>query len=116
MEDAFKELGRPTTAFPALKTGDPTDPTDPKARSNTIGGSQNKPRRISREDPSSSLIGQVLKERLMVAVLLVLLVLVLLLLLATLYLGAGLWEATRSLRVIAEVMSRQEAAATAGKG
>ena len=120
MADALTELGGPTRAFPDGKTGDPSDLADPKVRSSTHGGgfSPNELRRLShqRNGPSSSLMGKLLEEPLAAAVVAAMLVSVLLLLLATLYLGAGVWEATRSLRVIAEVMSRQWEAAARGGG
>ena len=61
------------------------------------------------------LLGHALKEPVAVAVLSVLIALLLLLLMATMYLAAGVWEATYALRIIAEAMPQTQAkASTAG--
>ena len=58
------------------------------------------------------MLGHALREPVVVAVVSVLTALLLLLLMATVYLAAGVWEATHVLRIIAQSMPRTQASAS----
>ena len=110
-EDALKEFGDPVVNGPSeMRTAD--------SKSLSHLPSLNEPRgpSLHRHTSSLSLLGQVWQDPLAAATASVVVVLLLLLLLAMLYLGAGVWEATRSLREIAGALSRQAAVGAGDEG
>ena len=106
-EDALKEFGEPVANGPSDMRA-----ADSKSSLSHLPSLKGEPRgpSLHRHASSLSLLGQVLQDPLAAATALAVVLLLLLLLLATLYLGAGVWEVTRSLREIAGALSRQQAA------